>query len=248
MRYLLLPSPRRRTAERLVSRLLPLIALALGLASTNSVADLVRYTYTGSALTTTPGIGYDSSFTTVGTAPAGLGNLTFSMLGDLGVGRSFGQFAPAMWSISDGVHSYSSATPPPHLNFYAKFATDITGAITDWYVQVSTYSDPPSSDPYNDWDDILLRTSTDSLSLPVPYDESRLFSAVSGDYGRSNDYHALSYDQRGTWTMTAVDGGLAVPEPTTLALVGAALTGVVVARSRRSAPMTRRSPPSPALS
>lgn len=204
-----------------------LLVLALASTSFSASASVVRYTYTGYSLTTAPGIGYDSTFTTVGTAPSGLASLVFSMVGDLGVNRPFDQFSPLSWSISDGVHSYSSAAPPPHLNFYTKFETDSTGTITNWYVQVATYNNEASADPYNDWDDILLRTSTDIASLPVPYDESRLFSALVGDYARSKDYHALSYNHPGTWTLesdTQVDGN--VPEPTTLALVAIALIAV----------------------
>ena len=108
----------------------------------------------------------------------------------------------------------------PNLNYCSAFATDSTGAITEWYVQVPTYDAPSSSsDPYNDWDYILLRMSNDPNSLPVPYDESLLFSAVLGDYGRTKDYRALSYDQPGVWTMGVAPEALRVPEPGTLALL-----------------------------
>ena len=221
--------------NRALTALPLIIAIFLASNSINARAALIQYSYTGNPLTTEDGVAYNSFFTTMGDAPSGLTNLTFSMVGDLGAGRSYTRFSPVSWSISDGVHSFSSAIPPPHLNFVTLFSTGLDGAIIDWYVQVSTYDDSPrsSQDNYNDWDSLLLRTTTDLENLHLPYDESRLYSAVSGDFGRPQDYLALSLNQPGTWSATPFDdNSMTIPEPSSLVLfISAALAAAAIIRT-----------------
>ena len=219
-------------------------ALAFALPSPEVLASAMLYTYTGaSPLSTAPGVGSISGGVTVGTAPIGLSLLTFQMIADLGANHTYGFGSVSSWSISDGVLSYSSSAPPPHLSQVFLIATNSAGAITEWVISVSTYNDATceSSCAYYLQDDIHLRTMNSPQPVPgslTAFDQSRLYSAVRGDFGRSWDYNALSTFAPGTWTMSTVQGGSGIPEPDTFALVGTSLIGVAVAgrRKRRQRP------------
>ena len=198
----------------------------------------VLYTYTSaSVLSTEPGIGHIAGGATIGTAPSGLGLLTFSMTSDLELNRAFGRVTPSSWSISDGVHTYSSSVSRPNPGQDFAFATDSLGAITEWIVDVWSYEDATCDSLCAYWlqDYVLLRTHNSPEAIPgqlTAFDVSNLCSAVSCDYGRPEDYNAQSAVAPGTWSTKEVDDPLGVPEPATLALVGAALLGAVTIRRR----------------
>lgn len=199
----------------------------------------VTYMYTGaSALTTEPGAGSISGGVTVGTAPLGLSVLTFQMTVDLAVNRPFSSVGASSWAISDGAHSYSSSLSLPNANQYFMFSTDSVGAITEWDIVVSTYNDATcdSSCAYFLQDFNQLRTiNLPFASVPFAFDNSLLFSAVSGDFGRAWDYNALAADAPGTWLMMAVQDGGRIPEPATLALLSIGLLGLGVGTRKRTA-------------
>ena len=196
------------------------------------------FTYTGaSTLTTEPGAGSIAGGATVGTAPPGLSVLTFQMTADLGVDRPFGAVGPSSWSISDGVHSYLSSVSRPNPFQYFMLATDSLGVITDWDIVVSTYNDATCNGDCAYWlqDFIQLRTINlqGSGSGMITFDQSLLYSAVSGDFGRPWDYNGLSAVAPGNWTMTEGGTGNGVPEPATFTLLGLGLVGLAASRRRR---------------
>jgi hypothetical protein len=211
-----------------------LFVLAMGSAQAG-----VIYEYTSAALLTTePGSGSIAGGATVGTAPTGLSALTIQMTADLISDRPFGSVGVSSWSISDGVHSYSSSLSRPNPFQYFMFSTDSFGGIIEWDIVVSTYNDATcnSSCAYYLQDFIQLRSiNLPSYSVLFAFDQSLLFSAVSGDFGRAWDYNALSAVAPGSWTMRIIDDENRIPEPGTLALFGIAIAGLGLTRRRKPA-------------
>ncbi|MDL2336712.1 MAG: PEP-CTERM sorting domain-containing protein [Pseudomonadota bacterium] len=216
------------------------VTVAGALVSGDAFAGAVLYTYKGAlALSTAPGTGSISGGATVGTAPPELSVLTFQMTAILEANRAYSLGGASSWTISDGVHSFSSSAPPPNLSQVFLFATDSVGAITEWDIYISTYNDATCDSSCAYWlqDDIHLRTMNSPQPVPgtlTAFDQSLLYSAVDGDFGRPWDYNALSPAAPGNWMMTPIQGG-DVPEPSTITLVSAALLGVVVMRRRKPA-------------
>ena len=112
------------------------VSLFFGLSMSTAAKATMLYTYAGNEFATGGGA---PGLEAIGTPPSALSHINFTITGSLGKDRPFSTFLPISWTVSEGVHSYSSVAPPPNLNLLLQFATNSSGEITEWYVQFPTF-------------------------------------------------------------------------------------------------------------
>lgn len=187
--------------------------------NTALASSMTLYTYTGNELITNPGV-------TNGVTQSALSYITFTVIGSLGVNRPYSRFFPIAWSVSDGVHNFSSSSPPPNLTLFFEFATNSLGEITEWYAQFPTH---------NGIDFTLLRTSNAlAVGPPGTFDEVVFCSAISCDFSRDGDYRTWTVDHPGVWTMQATAETQPIPEPSTWFLFVTGFVGLLGYHWRRT--------------
>jgi hypothetical protein len=133
---------------------------------------------------------------------------SITLAAPLGDNLSLGPVTPIAFSLSDGVQTITNQTPGL-IDQTFSFATDAMGNISDWFVDVD-FSSPTGTG------DIVTGGPT------RPLDTAGITNA-SGNADASNS------GMPGTWPGTTS----AVPEPSTVTVLGAGLLGLGLLRWRR---------------
>lgn len=128
---------------------------------------------------------------------------SFTLTSPLADNMAESAITPASYSFTDGVQTFSSAAPPAEVTF--DVGTDASGNIDTWVIELN--SGPPSDD--------VVATSSNSSD----FGELGLF-ALGENIG-----------DPGTWVMSG-GGGLPVPEPGNVALIGLAVVGIGLVRRK----------------
>ena len=195
--------------------------LNLGIVSSAS-ATFVVYTYTGNTFSyikdenPPEGTYSDTDFVSIEfTVPEPLINL-----------RPFlTPITPTSYSITDQRNTFSSATPPPYVNF--NVITDEMGDINDWSINVHS-SDSDLFDLSLGEQSIYIFSDSDP-TIAGDVGSITECTVVFGSFceATNNDYAGANM---GTWTKTVI------PVPPALWLFGSGLLGLVgIARRKKTA-------------
>ena len=173
---------------------------------TLTLAASTTYTYTGNVFQTVLAPYTTSDFVSG----------YFTLTSPLPVNMAESAITPVSYSFTDGVQTFSSASPPPEVTF--NIGTDASGNIDQWVIQLD--SGPPSND--------IVSTSSNAS------DFGELGIAALGE----------NFGDSGTW-VTSGGGGSPTPEPGNVALVGLGLAaiGVVRRKVRMERPLREPLPP-----
>jgi hypothetical protein len=157
-----------------------------------SAARAETYTYTGNA--------FESA-----TSPYTLTDFVsgfFTVASPLGDSLALGSFTPTSYSFSDGVQTFSSASPP---SVTFKVGTDASGNINAWFISLTSGVN-------------VISTAT------TPNQED--FGTSGGGLGEN------LFDEGTWQASAGGGGGSTVPEPGYAALLAVGLVGIAVARRR----------------
>lgn len=127
----------------------------------------------------------------------------FTLGSPLGDNLSLQTIAPVTYSFTDGVQTFSSATPPPDVTF--KVATDGSGNIDGWQITLQSGVN------------IVSTTTTPNAE----------------DLGTSGGGVADNLFAQGTWQASSGGGGgSTVPEPSYPVVIGIGLTAIALLKRR----------------
>jgi hypothetical protein len=192
------------------------ITACLTLLSVHALAD-VTYTYTGNDFSNAVPP-YTTSNSVTG---------SFTVASPLGANLALQQTPYLSYSFSDGVETITD------LNAYLPFlenidvATDSNGNITNWSVTILSNNDPT-------FNHIYTENYHGSLDLIVT-DLGDLLTPVSP--GLASIGEGVNFSDPGTWTSNiAAPPPSATPEPSTFALLGTGLIGILTTLKRRPNP------------
>ncbi len=187
------------------------------------MADPITYTYTGNDFTTLDAQGGDPMVYTSSDFVSGEFTLSTPLVGNL---PSLTAIAPTSFSFSDGVQTITNLSAS---SWYFDVGTDGNGAITAWYVFVTT--------PNGDYVDTYSASNVGDVGQ---YDFQVLSYYNCGWFGCSENV-ALSEgsnsDSPGTWTNSDAapesQDPASTPEPGGLVLVGTGIFGLAGAVRRK---------------
>lgn len=151
-------------------------------------------------------------FTTIINGPPPGSRLTgaVTFVGALAPSTTYGAADVLDFSYNDGALTITKGNERPGNEFFA-FTTDAAGGIAFWNVQMA-YQFPLTLE-------VIRFRSLNEPNL-VPFDDTQ---AVA-----NGNYLGQAFNNPGVWTLAAV----AVPEPSTMALLGMGVLFVGVARAR----------------
>jgi hypothetical protein len=170
-----------------------LVTSFLFLTGLQSTAKAETYTYTGNDFQTA-------------TSPYTLTDFVsgfFTVASPLGDNLALGAITPTSYSFTDGVQTFSSASPPSGVTF--KVATDASGNLNGWFID--------------------LQSGVNFVSTATTPNQE--------DQGTSGGGAALNFFDEGSWQASASGGGgSTVPEPGYAVLLAVGLVGIAVVRRK----------------
>jgi hypothetical protein len=172
-------------------------------------ASTITYTYTGNDFTFAQPPTYSKSDSVSG---------YFTLASPLGDSLVDYSFTPTIYSFTDGVQTFTNASPPSTVTFAVD--TDLSGNISEWYVFLQN-PDPGS-------------TTSQTYTVETGYGSD--VTALTRDFGnvpvgQAEGQGGNSFDQ-GSWKASSSGGGSTVPEPSNVALVGLGLLGIGLVRRK----------------